>query len=757
MAPITPWQPGRYPNSRRSDRIDIYQSKAEGEVRVADPYQWLEENSKETEQWVDEQAEFTQEYLSQSNARDRLKAELTKNWDYARFSAPSLKYDDRWYWYYNSGLSAQSIMYRSKDNKLPTVDPSTSQGPEEAGEIFFDPNMLSEDGTAALSITAFSRCGKYFAYGVSLSGSDFFTTYVRSTDSPFNTRPEKGLVDPTGRLDDIIRFCKFSSVTWTHDSKGFFYQRLPERKEHGDVTSDAAGTETTGDKNAMIYYHRLGTDQSEDVLVFEDKENPTHLFGVNISEQNGRFLELHTSKDTNPVNKLWIADLHENQIGPNMKWHKVVDAFDASYGIVANNGRHFYAITNKDASRKKVVTFSLPSEADWKAEALDIEFREFIPEDPRGILEDFGPVNDKAFIAHYSRDVQDKLYLVSSEGVIGQQLDPDFVGTLSVSYKRDKPFFFVTYSGFNNPGIIKRYDFPKAGSDVTEGATWTTWRKTFLKGLVPEEFSAEQVWYTSKDGTRVPMFIVKHKNTPTDGTAPVLQYGYGGFSITMGPFFSPGMLTFIKAYGGVLAVPGIRGGAEFGEDWHLAGVKEKRVKVYEDFIAATEYLVKHKHGAPGKVAINGGSNGGTLVAACVNRAPEGTFGAAVADVGVMDLFKYTKFTIGYAWTSDYGDPSLPEEFDFIRHYSPLHNIPKDRILPPMILLTADHDDRVVPLHSFKHAATLQHSAPQNPHPLLIRIEKKAGHGAGKSTEKKIQEAADKWGFVAQSLGLDWRS
>ncbi|KAG8983145.1 hypothetical protein FRB94_005978, partial [Tulasnella sp. JGI-2019a] len=224
MAPITPWQPGRYPNSRRSDRIDIYQSKAEGEVRVADPYQWLEENSKETEQWVDEQAEFTQEYLSQSNARDRLKAELTKNWDYARFSAPSLKYDDRWYWYYNSGLSAQSIMYRSKDNKLPTVDPSTSQGPEEAGEIFFDPNMLSEDGTAALSITAFSRCGKYFAYGVSLSGSDFFTTYVRSTDSPFNTRPEKGLVDPTGRLDDIIRFCKFSSVTWTHDSKGFFYQ-----------------------------------------------------------------------------------------------------------------------------------------------------------------------------------------------------------------------------------------------------------------------------------------------------------------------------------------------------------------------------------------------------------------------------------------------------------------------------------------------------------------------------------------------------
>ncbi|KAG8875819.1 hypothetical protein FRB98_007565 [Tulasnella sp. 332] len=773
MAPATPWKAGRYPTSQRSDHIDTYKSKAQGEVRVADPYQWLEENSKETEQWVDEQEAFTQEYL-----------------------APSLKYDDRWYWYYNSGLSAQSIIYRSKDATLPKFDLDGSQGPEDAGEIFFDPNLLTEDGTGALTTTAFSRCGKYFAYGVSLSGSDFFTIYVRSTDSPFNSRPEKGLADTTGRLGDVIRYCKFSGITWTHDSKGFFYQtfgkgkgplialdthfqRLPAREEHGDLNSDAAGTETTGDKNAMIYYHRLGTQQSEDTLVFQDKQNPTYLFSLGVSEVDGKYLELYTSKDTDPVrelrspscalflihpsfdikiNKLWIADLHENEIGPNIKWHKVVDDFKASYTIVANNDRHFFAITNKDASRKKVVTFTLPNHAEWKLEALDVDFKEFIPEDANGgILEDFGPVNDTAFLAHYSRDVHDKLYLVSSDGVIGEQLDPNFVGTLSASYKRDKSFFFVTFSGFNNPGIIKRYDFPNAGSDVTEGATWETWRKTFLKGLVPDEFSAEQVWYDSKDGTRVPMFIVKHKNTPRDGTAPVIQYGYGGFSISQTPFFSPSMLTFIKGYGGVLALPGIRGGGEFGEDWHLAGVREKRVKVYEDFIAATKYLVDHKHGAPGKVAINGGSNGGTLVAACVNRAPEGTFGAAVAEVGVLDLLKFAQFTIGYAWTGDFGDPAVPGDFDFIYKYSPLHNIPTGQVLPPMILLTADHDDRVVPLHSFKHAATLQHIASHNPHPLLIRIDKKAGHGAGKSTEKKIQEAADKWGFVAQSLGLEWKS
>ena len=285
---------------------------------------------------------------------------------------------------------------------------------------------------------------------------------------------------------------------------------------------------------------------------------------------------------------------------------------------------------------------------------------------------------------------------------------------------------------------------------------WSIFRTTVLKGLKPDEFIAEQIWYKGKDGTKVPMFIVRHTSTKLDGTAAALQYGYGGFSISVNPSFSASILSFIKRYNAIFALPNIRGGGEFGEDWHEAGIKEKKINVFNDFIAATEHLTTEKYVAPGKVAINGGSNGGLLIAACTNIAPEGTFGAAIAEVGVLDMLKFADFTIGRAWVSDYGDPHDPHDFDFLYSYSPLHNVPTNKILPPLLLMTADHDDRVVPLHSFKHAATLQHTLPDNPHPLLIRVDTKAGHGAGKATEKRIQDAADKWGFVAQSLGLELR-
>jgi prolyl oligopeptidase len=359
--------------------------------------------------------------------------------------------------------------------------------------------------------------------------------------------------------------------------------------------------------------------------------------------------------------------------------------------------------------------------------------------------------NDKLAVV-YKRNVIDELYLYSMEGKQLTRLAPDFVGSTEVNGRRAQSHFFVFLTGFTNPGIVTRYNF----DEPREDKRWSIYRSTITKGLVPDEFSAEQVWYEGKDGTRVPMFIVKHKSTKSDGTAPAIQYGYGGFSISLSPSFSPTILTFIKAYGAIYALPNIRGGGEFGEEWHLAGTKERKINVFNDFIAATEYLVKNKIAAPGKVAINGGSNGGLLVAACVNIAPEGTFGAGVAEVGVLDLLKFADFTIGKAWTSDYGNPHDPHDFDFIHPISPLHNVPTDKILPPLLLMTADHDDRVVPLHSFKHAATLQHTLAHNPHPLLIRIDKKAGHGAGKATEKRIQDAADKWGFVAQSLGLKWQ-
>ncbi|KAI0758635.1 prolyl oligopeptidase family-domain-containing protein [Trametes elegans] len=388
-------------------------------------------------------------------------------------------------------------------------------------------------------------------------------------------------------------------------------------------------------------------------------------------------------------------------------------------------------------------------------------FKDHIPEDKKAHLQDVCVINDDHAAIVYKRNVIDEIYLYQlSTGKRLTRLAPDFVGAASVNGRRKQPFFFSTLTGFTNPGIVARYNFEEKDEDKR----WSIYRTTLVSGLDPKDFSAEQVWYTSKDGTRVPMFIVRHKDTKFDGTAPryntvsISGPRYGGFTISINPFFSPSILTWMQKYGAILAVPNIRGGGEFGEEWHLAARANGRcVNCFDDFIAATQFLVDNKYAAPGKVAINGGSNGGLLVAACVNRAPEGLLGAAVADVGVLDLLKFADFTIGRAWTSDYGDPHNPHDFDFIYPISPLHNVPTDRKLPPTLLTTADHDDRVVPLHSFKHAATLQYLQPNNPHPLLIRIDKKAGHGAGKSTEMRIREYADKYGFIAQSLGLKAKS
>ncbi|KAI0722036.1 prolyl oligopeptidase [Cerioporus squamosus] len=743
MPARTSWSPNRYPHACRSDHVDVYKSEKNGEVRVHDPYQWLERNTDETEQWTTTQESFTREYLDKNPERQDLEDEIRKNMDYAKFSAPSLKDDGRWYWYYNSGLQAQSVLYRSKDSTLP--DFSQEKGP--GGEVFFDPNLLSSDGTAALAATAFARSGEHFAYGISRSGSDFFTIYVRPTSAPLASVDGSSVSHDDKRLPEEIRYVKFSGITWTHDSKGFFYQRFPARDSHGSATDDLAGTETQSDKNAMLYYHRLGTQQSEDVLVYKDESNPEWMWGTEITEVDGRYLLLSIRRDTSRKNLLWIADLHEGSIGQNMRWNKVIDQFQANYEYIANDGTKFYFLTNKDAPQYKLVTVDIAEAPEKRV------FKDLIPEDKDAHLQDVLAVNGDHAVVIYKRNVKDEIYVYQlSTGKQLQRLAGDFVGAASANGRRTQAWFFSTLTGFTNPGIVARYDFNVEDQDKR----WSIYRTTFVSGLNPSDFSAEQVWYTSKDGTRVPMFIVRHKDTQFDGTAPALQYGYGGFTISINPFFSPAILTWMQKYGAILAVANIRGGGEFGEEWHLAGTRERKVNCFDDFIAASQYLVDNKYAAPGKVAINGGSNGGLLVAACVNRAPEGLLGAAVADVGVLDLLKFADFTIGRAWTSDYGDPHDPHDFDFIYPISPLHNIPTDKVLPPLMLTTADHDDRVVPLHSFKHAATLQHLQPNNPHPLLIRIDKKAGHGAGKSTEKRIQEYADKYGFIAQSLGLKAR-
>ncbi|GLB33294.1 putative prolyl oligopeptidase [Lyophyllum shimeji] len=725
------WKPNTYPTTRRSDHVDTYKSAAKGEVRVPDPYQWLEEYTDETDKWTTSQEVFTRSYLDKNADRQKLEDAFRTSMDYPKFSAPTLYDDGRWYWFYNSGLQPQPIFYRSKGRALPDF----SQDENVVGEVFFDPNLLTSDGTAALSIYDFSSCGRYFAYGISYSGSDFVTIFLRATDSPLSEAAKASGKDDN-RMSDVIEYVKFSTIKWSKDSKGFFYQRYPAPQTVKD------GIKTGGDVDAMVYYHRIGTPQSDDILIHKDPDNPEWMWNVDISE-DGKYLILYTMKDSSRRNLLWTANLSKNEIGPNIKWNKIIDAFKAEYDVIDNDGPKLYVKTNLDAPQYKVITIDISEEKP--------KIEEVIPEDKNANLVEVHCVNKDTLAVVYKRNVKDEIYLYSKTGNQITRLASDFVGAASLSSRPIQPHLFVTMTGFNTPGTVAHYNFT-----APEGQRWSIYRTVKVNGLNPEDFESQQVWYESKDGTKVPMFIVRHKSTKFDGTAPALQYGYGGFSIPVNPFFSSTILTFMQTYGAILAVPNIRGGAEFGEEWHQAGIREKKVNVFDDFIAATEYLVKNKYAAPGKVAINGGSNGGLLVGACINRAPEGTFGAAVAEVGVMDLLKFHKFTIGKAWTSDYGDPDDPKDFDFIYPISPLHNVPTDKVLPPTLLLTADHDDRVVPMHSFKHAATLQHTLPHNPHPLLLRVDKKAGHGAGKSTEKRIKEAADKWGFVAQSLGLMWK-
>jgi prolyl oligopeptidase len=613
MSP-TPWTLNSYPLARRSDHVEVYKSASAGEVRVPDPYQWLEEYTDETDKWTSAQEAFTRNYLDKNSDLPRLEAAFRRSNDYAKFYAPSLRDDNRWYWFYNSGLEGQTPLYRSKDSTLPDI----SKGEKGGGDIFFDPNALSEDGTASLATYAFSKCGKYFAYGISLSGSDFVTVYVRHLDSPLIKGVD--LKNDHGRLPEEIKFVKFSSITWTPDSKGFFYQRYPDTSDTVKVNGTIA---TDGDLDAMIYYHRIGSSQSEDVLIYQDKVNRDWMFSVEITE-DGKYLCFYVMKDSSRQNLLWIADLEPEKIGLEIHWKKVFNDWGAEFDVITNEGSLFYIRTNKSAPQYKVITVNI---------ANDHQIKEFIPEN-EATLTSVSCLNKDYFGVVYKRNVKDEIYIYSKEGKEVERLAKDFVGYAYLTGREKRSTFFVTMIGFTSPGTVGRYDFT-----APEGQRWSIYQTTKVNGLNPEDFEAQQVWYKSKDGTRVPMFIVRHKSTKFDGTAPAVQYGYGGFSISMDPFFSSTILTFLQKYGAIFALPNIRGGGEFGEAWHKAGANENKKNCFDDFIAATDYLVKNKYADPKKVTINGGSNGGLLVSACINRAAEGTFACALAEVGVHDLLK----------------------------------------------------------------------------------------------------------------------
>ena len=689
METITVAQRLEYPKTKKQDQVDDYHG-----TKVADPYRWLEDaDSDETKAWVEAENKVTFAFLNTIPERERIKARLTKLWDYEKFGAP-FKRGNRYFYTYNSGLQNQSVLYWT-----------TSLTGE--GKLLLDPNKLSADGTVALSGVAFSDDGKLMAYGLSASGSDWQEWRVREVE--------------TGKdLPDVIRWVKFSSASWTKDGKGFFYSRYDEPNEKTRLQ----------DANYFqkLYYHRLGTSQSEDILIYNRNDQKEWGFGGGVTD-DGRYLIVNVWKGTDQKNLLFYKDLKD----PNAKVVELIKDFDAEYSFIDNDGPVFWIKTDLNAARGRVIAIDTrqPERSKWK---------ELIPQAAETI-EGISALNNQ-FVVAYLKDAHSQIKIFDLNGKFIREVELPGLGSAGgFSGKRSDTETFYTYTSFNTPPVIYRYDLKSGKSTVFKQAK---------VDFNPNDYETKQVFYNSKDGARVPMFITYKKGLKLDGSNPTILYGYGGFNVSLTPAFSPANLVWMEM-GGVYAQPNLRGGGEYGEEWHQQGTKLRKQNVFDDFIAAAEWLIANKYTSTPKLAISGGSNGGLLVGACLTQRPD-LFGAALPAVGVMDMLRFQKFTIGWAWTSDYGSSDNADEFKAIYAYSPLHNLKAGVKYPATLITTADHDDRVVPAHSFKFAAQLQ-EVQAGDAPVLIRIETKAGHGAGKPTTKIIEEAADKFGFLVRVLNI----
>ena len=678
-----------YPKARRGDQVDDYHG-----LKVPDPYRWLEDSdSPETRAWIDAENKVTQAYLAQIPARDRIRERLTELWNYRRYGLPR-KVGDRYFFTMNDGLQNQSVLY--------TVD-SLEGTPRD----LIDPNTWSEDGTVALHDWAPSEDGRLVAYSQSTGGSDWQEWRVRDVVAGQD-------------LPDRIRWVKFSGASWTKDSKGFFYSRFDEPKD-GDELQDTNYFQ-------KLFYHRLGTAQSDDVLVYHRPDEKEWGFQADVTD-DGRFLVITVTKGTLRKNQVFYKDVQK----PEGNVVELISGFDAEYDFIDNDGPVFWFKTDLAAPLGRVVAVDTgrPDRAEWK---------EVIPQamDALESVNLFGDV----FIASYLKDAQSAVKLFSVDGrPVGELALPAIGSAGGFGGKRRDAETFFSFDSFTTPGTIYRYDIATRTS--------TVFRRPEVR-FDPSAYTTEQVFYQSKDGTRVPMFISRKKGLQHDGRSPTLLYGYGGFNVPITPYFGVSKLLWMEM-GGVFAVACIRGGGEYGQEWHEAGIKLHKQTVFDDFIAAAEWLIANQYTRPEKLAIQGGSNGGLLVGACMIQRPE-LFGAALPAVGVMDMLRFNKFTIGWAWTSDYGSPDNAEEFKALFAYSPLHNLKAGTAYPATFITTADHDDRVVPAHSFKFAAALQ-EAHSGSAPVLVRIETKAGHGAGKPTTMMIEEATDTLAFVARTLGM----
>ncbi|OQR94481.1 prolyl endopeptidase [Achlya hypogyna] len=720
-----------YPTVHRSEHTDVLHGRV-----VADPYRWLEDpDSPETEAFVAAQNECTQKVFAQVPHRSEFLARNTELFNYAKFSSPS-KHGNRYFFYKNDGLQNQAVLYMQ--------DSLTSEP-----TVLLDPNTLAEDGTAALSGRSFSMAETdsgmlYFAYGVSKGGSDWQTVKVLA-------------IHPNGTIEhlaDTLEWVKFSRFAWTRDDAGFFYSRYPAPKTFEGAADDKShGTETDLNENQEIWYHRLNTPQSEDRQVFAYPEKPKYYLSAEVTD-DGALLLVTISDGCKNANMLYVAPVAPFVAGGDLSFTKLVDNMDFSYDCLLNNGNELLFLTNRDAPRNRVIRV-----VDYTA--AEPVWEEVLPE-PEGavVLESALPIRDDLLVCTFMKDASSLVRLYTQTGSVVRDIALPSVGSAGVSCKRTSAELFVYFTSFLYPGTIYR-------EDLTDPATSapSVFRESTVPGFSPEDFEAKQVWYKSKDGTPIPMFVVAKKNLPRNGANPVYLYGYGGFNVSLTPYFSAARIVFMQHFNGILALPTLRGGGEYGEEWHQAGTFGNKQNVFDDFHGAAEFMIAEGYTSPAKIAIHGGSNGGLLVAAAANQRPD-LFGCAVGAVGVMDMLRFHKFTVGHGWTTDYGNPDEPEAFEYLIKYSPVHNVPSfethgDRLrnghggYPATLLTTGDHDDRVVPLHSLKLIAELQHQLGHHPaqkNPLLIRVETKAGHGAGKPTKKILEEAADIYAYMGWALG-----
>ena len=681
--------PVTYPSTAKTNVVDDYHG-----AKVPDPYRWLEDdNSAETKAWVEAQNKVTFGFLEKLPLRAPLKARLTALYNFERYGVPAQQ-GGRYFFSKNDGLQNQSVLY-------------VADALDATPRVLLDPNTLTADGTVALKGYSFSDDGAKMAYGLSAAGSDWEEWKVRDVATGKDT-------------GDVLKWVKFSSASWKKDGSGFFYSRYDEPVESAKMTKV--------NEFQKLYFHKLGTPQSNDVLTYERKDQPKWGFGGGVTD-DGHYLVINVSQGTDTKNRIFYRELS----APDAKVVELLNDFDASYNFVGNDGPVFIFYTDLNAPRGRLVAIDTakPDRANW---------RELVPQSDATLTG--ANIVGGQLVAEYLRDARSQVKLFNLAGKFVKDIELPGIGSAGgFGGKRADTETFYSFTSFTTPGRIYRYDFKTGAS--------TLWRQPKVD-FNPDSYEVKQVFYTSKDGTKVPMFLTHKKGLKLDGSNPTLLYGYGGFNISLTPAFSVANLAWMEL-GGVYAVPNLRGGGEYGEEWHQAGTKLRKQNVFDDFIGAAEWLIAHKYTSPKKLAISGGSNGGLLVGATMTQRP-GLFGAALPAVGVLDMLRFQKFTIGWAWTSDYGSSDNADEFKALHAYSPLHNLKSGVMYPPTLVTTGDHDDRVVPAHSFKFAARLQ-EVQAGANPVLIRIETKAGHGAGKPTTKIIEEAADKLAFIGAHLGV----